>query len=192
MVMNLSSARNVTELEGLSAGEVCRALSIPYRTLDDWVRRKLIQPDVPAKGTGVHRRFSLRTAWAIGISRSLRRYGLSLDVAGEVLGVLGKFSEDYLQTSFNEGRNFLFIAGGHVMPLLVHENSITDNPQIRHVMAEARAAGFIVNPIGVNVRAAWDQLVQTMAGSKVERPTRRRKVKRKRAKTQRHVSGGAR
>lgn len=64
---------------GLTAPQLCRAVSVTYRQLDYWARTDLLRPSLSeARGSGTQRRYSLDDARVALTMRRLLDSGMSL------------------------------------------------------------------------------------------------------------------
>ena len=77
-----------------STPEAHRIARISYRMLDYWIREGLVEPAVPAKGTGNRRRFSWRDLVAVRAIAALREAGVSLQAVRKVQAALVEFEGD--------------------------------------------------------------------------------------------------
>jgi DNA-binding transcriptional MerR regulator len=145
----------------LSATEVCELLSVPHRTLANWVDAGVIKPIVDPGGRGNRRKFSITDVLAVGVGRGLRVNGLSLDVVGDVTEVLLSHDEAKLHRAFREGRTCIMICGDKVFRQLVQPESILAN---KHVDYSILKTGGLM-PIAVNVARAFDKLLSAVAAA---------------------------
>ncbi len=59
------------------AGEAVKLTAVPYRTLDHWIRTKLVTPSVQAYGAGSDRLFTFDELVWVCIVRDLRELGVA-------------------------------------------------------------------------------------------------------------------
>ncbi len=120
-------------MELLSAGEVCEALAdkngkFPYRTLDSWVRARVVHPFVEANGFGRHRMFRLLPdVLAIAAGRGLRAKGFPFESAAAVIRTIMEFSEQQILGWFAEDRTHLLFMGRKVMPALSRKDAARES-----------------------------------------------------------------
>ena len=62
--------------------DVCRLAGLSYRTVDYWVRRGVISPEIAANGSGTSRRFTAEQVQEFRLAAALRRLGVLLDEIG--------------------------------------------------------------------------------------------------------------
>jgi DNA-binding transcriptional MerR regulator len=134
----------------LSSGEICEVLSIPYPTLDGWIRKGIVKPAIGGKLRGADRYFSLVDVLAIAAGRGLRASGFTLKVAGRVTDVLMNISEARLQKNFRDGRNFLVITTEDVLPRMIRADAIPTVPEIE---------GLPLRPMALDVKTLFDRIV---------------------------------
>jgi len=154
-----------------TSGQVCALLDIPQRTLDSWARAGIVQADIPARGPGCHRLFSLVPVLAIAIGRSLRATGASLAIAGDITEFLTSLSHENLSSAFAAGRTHIMIAGDKVLPRLLPLDAIKDNPGITEAAAQAREDGIDVVAVAVvDIKGAYDRLCSKLEKLIGDRP----------------------
>lgn len=80
-------------------------------TLNEWVRGGVLKASGGGR-QGCVREFSLTTALAIGICRSLRQQGATIASLAPIGQFLGKLSIDQLESAFYRGQTLLIAADG--------------------------------------------------------------------------------
>ncbi len=89
------------------ASAIVRATGVPRRRLKDWCeQRHVAGADSATRGTGNHRRFSLRSAHKIGLAHALTQCGVTPRAA---IAVAGEFSQRGL---FAQGKTWLLAVSG--------------------------------------------------------------------------------
>jgi hypothetical protein len=68
----------------VSATEVADLCGVPYRTLDSWVRRGWVTPEVAAEGPGKYRRFGFRGTLEACTVAKLRSAGMTPKAIGNL------------------------------------------------------------------------------------------------------------
>ena len=89
--------------EFFTSKQACDVLDMPRSTLTWWCEMEAIQPVIPAAARGSTRILNLRQVWALGIAKSVRAGGQSLDIACKVAQRLDNFSPEYIEKCFSEG-----------------------------------------------------------------------------------------
>lgn len=75
----------------LTSHELAAATGLTYRQVDHWTRLGVLQPDVPAEGSGSAREWSDHEARIATVLCRLRDFGAPTHVLGEVAGELRRF-----------------------------------------------------------------------------------------------------
>jgi hypothetical protein len=58
----------------LSTHEVCKATGLTYRVLDYWCRTGVLEPHLPADGSGSRRAFTMRQCEHLGVMAQVQQY----------------------------------------------------------------------------------------------------------------------
>jgi hypothetical protein len=107
--------------------------------------------------------FSVQQAWAIGIAKSVRAGGQSMEIAVAIANFLASLRPIAVETAFAEGRTCLMVTNtdGELMlkPRLLAADSITANPELKRAQRKAVRAGKTLQFYGLDVRPMLDQLV---------------------------------
>jgi DNA-binding transcriptional MerR regulator len=116
----------------LPAGEVCRVLGIPHRTLSNWVRSKIITPVYTGVGKGNSHMFQVvPDVLAVSLGRGLRRNGITLEAAGNAMEYVMNLTEAQLDRALAQGRDFLVMVGSEVAEHLFTEDEIAKSRPLR-------------------------------------------------------------
>lgn len=75
-------------MSNYSSGQICELANITKRMLDSWTREGLIQPAVPAQGTGSERRWSEKNLMHVVILSQFRFVGVRKNIL--MTGVSGQ------------------------------------------------------------------------------------------------------
>jgi DNA-binding transcriptional MerR regulator len=78
-----------------SSVEVCKAAGVTYRQLDYWNRIGLVEPHVPAEGSGSHRRYTLEDLSHVVACARLMEVGVPPQIIRErgVLAVAAQLAD---------------------------------------------------------------------------------------------------
>jgi len=145
----------------LSAGDVCRILNIPHRTLHEWVRLGIVRPAVDLGGTGHHRRFAaVPDLIAIAVGRGLRAAGYTLKVAGDVMERLLNMTPEDFDFAFAQGRYYLIVLPGigDVSDGLVSRQTLSDAMNLDPPLAGALG----LTPTGLDIKRVYDNLMRAI------------------------------
>jgi hypothetical protein len=161
----------------LTSGEICDLLAIPQDTLHSWVRQGIVWPAIPPSGKGNRCMFSLVQVWAIAIGRGMRAEGFEVTPCTRVINTLLHMTQGQVEEAFAETppRDCLMVCGPHVMPMLVEEGAIRENPELLALAEECERQGLLLRPIALKVRGAWDKIISEVEKLDKEAAERRPK-----------------
>jgi len=145
----------------LSAGDVCRILEIPHRTLHEWVRAGIVRPAVDEGGTGHHRKFAVvPDVVAIATGRGLRAAGYTLQLASDVMEQLMSMTPEDFDFAFRQRRYYLLILPGvgDVSDGLVSRQTLIDAMTLDPPLA--RRLG--VMPVGLDIHRVYNNVMRAI------------------------------
>lgn len=144
--------------------EVARATDISARTLTDWLSRKLV--DVPAHGSGTHRRFSKDDTTRIALIADLTKVGVSVsDAAKAAASFCDEAGADRDASElFPSGKTVLLIDADGARCINVDASREQFESAMKTVYAPERTVVMVViNHVVARVDAALDGNGKPMA-----------------------------
>jgi hypothetical protein len=88
-------------------GVVCRYLSIPRKTLDDWCRKGVAPCEANGRGTGHRRRFTVIQILALAYAYRFIGWQGGLHMAKAIMEFITSHTEQQLKAKFARGKKYL-------------------------------------------------------------------------------------
>lgn len=153
-----------------SSRQVCELLDLPRPTLTYLVNRGAVHPVIPAAAQGSPRVFTLQQVWALGIAKSVRAGGQSLETACQISNALESMPPTEVEQAFKQGRTVLFVIGfddqWSVLPRLVEPDAIVNNAELLKLKKKAQKQGVTTVFTGIDTKPMLDQLIAAMEKKK--------------------------
>lgn len=159
--------------------QASRFACMPQSTIRKYLGRSGIEPTIAGEGRGSTMILSLKELWAVGVGKSIRAGGESLDNACKAAATLQSLADADIVRWFADEATLLcgVVLEGKVefVPMLTTFEAVAQNKKIQTMRENAKKRGIGFACVLIDVKPMFDQLVAAHEKAKKTRPARRKK-----------------
>lgn len=146
----------------LTTAEATQALKMNHRTFNQFLDKGIITPIKESSGRGATKILSVQQVWSVGIAKSIRAGGRSLEFACDVAGFVERLPADEIHANFADGRSYLLLIeiDGEMSLVPRLTDGINPEPELAKARKQAQKSGIAVNWWYIDTKPMLDQIIE--------------------------------